>query len=185
MIFSEESQIPLILQLLAPVRSGALTSVAPTDVATDKYNDMLQERLENSVWSQCASWYRVGARGRIFSTFPGPLVLLWWWLRKPRWADFEVKGPGAEQWRHCYDGSRARKARAVVFTLVAALGGLAFVAYPEDIRVIFSKLTSQAVYKLSPILDWLGLRSGQGPAFEDKLLGLLPRRAAGTAGLFS
>jgi hypothetical protein len=71
-IFSEESQIPYILQLLAPVRSGALTSVVPTEAATDKYNDMLDERLENSVWTQCASWYRAGARGRIFSTFSGP-----------------------------------------------------------------------------------------------------------------
>ncbi|KAI0260357.1 putative monooxygenase [Gloeopeniophorella convolvens] len=81
-IYSEESQIPHLFQLLDPLRSGALTSVAPTVAATEKYNDMLQARLEDSVWTQCASWYRVGSRGRIFSTFPGPLVLLRWWLRK-------------------------------------------------------------------------------------------------------
>jgi hypothetical protein len=98
-IFSEESQVTYLLQLLKPVRSGVLTSVAPTDEATDRYNNMLQERLKDSVWSQCASWYRVGGSKRITSTFPGPLVLLWWWLRRLRWEDHEIEGPGAEAWR--------------------------------------------------------------------------------------
>ncbi|KAI9447200.1 FAD/NAD-P-binding domain-containing protein [Lactarius psammicola] len=159
-LFSEESQIPYILQLLAPVRSGALTSVVPTDAATDEYNDMLQERLGNSVWTQCASWYRTGARGRIFSTFPGPLVLLWWWLRKPQWNDYEVEGPGAEEWRRrCGSESRACKARAVTFTLIiAVLGLLALVAYSEGMG--FSELASQAVHMWTTFWDWLGLGAG-------------------------
>jgi len=73
-----KSQVTYPLQLLEPLRAGVLNSVALTDVATDRYNDMLQERLEDSVWSQWPSWYRTGSRGRIFSTFPGPLVELWW-----------------------------------------------------------------------------------------------------------
>ena len=81
------------------MRAGILKSVAPTDAATDRYNDMLQERLEDTVWSQCVSWYRVGGRGRIASTFPGPLVLFWWWLRKLRWEDYEIDGPGVKEWR--------------------------------------------------------------------------------------
>ncbi|KAH9051293.1 FAD/NAD-P-binding domain-containing protein [Lactarius deliciosus] len=181
-IFSEESQIPHILQLLAPVRSGALTSVVPTEAATDKYNDMLQERLDNSVWTQCASWYRTGARGRIFSTFPGPLVLLWWWLRKPRWDEFEVEGPGADAW-HRRHGSWARKVRAVTFTLVAALGLLAFVAYRKGMG--FDELAGEAVRMWTKFWDWLGLGAGnslvQGSVFRDVwdgLLGLLPQRAA-------
>jgi hypothetical protein len=153
-IFSEESQIPHILQLLAPVRSGALTSVVPTEAATDKYNDMLQARLDNSVWTQCASWYRVGARGRIFSTFPGPLVLLWWWLRKPRWDDFEIQGPGAEQWRRSH-GSRARKAWVATAVLVAALGVLGLVAYREGMG--FGELASAAVRMWARFVDWLGV----------------------------
>ncbi|KAF8261601.1 FAD/NAD-P-binding domain-containing protein [Lactarius quietus] len=87
------AQIPYILQLLAPVRSGVLTTVVPTDAATDKYNDMLQKRLGNSVWTQCAS-----------CTFPGPLVLLWWWLRKPRWTTLRSKvqrGAVASSWVAC------------------------------------------------------------------------------------
>ena len=160
-IFSEESQIPHILKLLTPLRSGTLTSVVPTDAATDKYNDMLQARLENSVWTQCASWYRTGAKGRIFSTFPGPLLQLWWWLRKPRWDDFEVQGPGAEQWRR-HHGSRARKVRAAKFTLVAAALGvlLAFAAYREGMA--FSEFTDTAVRMWARFWDWLGIGTGTG-----------------------
>ena len=139
-IFSEESQVPRIFQLLAPMRSGALTSVAPTDAATDKYNEMLQARLEDSVRTQCASWYRTGAQGRIISTFPGPLVQLRWWLRKPRWDYFEVRGPDTEQWRRSH-GSRVCKTQAVNFTLVAALGVLTFVAYRE--RIGFGELADR------------------------------------------
>ena len=106
------------------MRAGVLTSVSPKDSATDKYNDMLQDRLEDTVWSQCASWYRVGAHGRIFSTFPGPLFELWLWLRKPRWEDFEVEGPGAKEWRRRHGSSRF--AQLATVALVGALGTLAF-----------------------------------------------------------
>ncbi|KAN0133455.1 FAD/NAD-P-binding domain containing protein [Lactarius tabidus] len=158
-IFSEESQVPHILQLLAPVRSGVLTSVAPTDAATDKYNDMLQARLQDSVWTQCASWYRAGAQGRIFSTFPGPLILLQWWLRKPQWDDFEVQGPDAEQWRRSHE-SRAFKGQAVNFTLVAALAVLAFVAYREDMS--FGELVDAVVRMWVMFWNWLCLVAGAG-----------------------
>jgi hypothetical protein len=140
-IYSEESQAPHILDLLAPVRAGVLTSVSPKDSATDKYNDMLQDRLEDTVWSQCASWYRVGARGRIFSTFPGPLFQLWVWLRKPRWEDFEVEGPGAKEWRRRHGSSRLAQLAAVA--LVGALGTLAFASKGRSDRV--SELLDLAV----------------------------------------
>ncbi|KAI9439244.1 FAD/NAD-P-binding domain-containing protein [Lactarius indigo] len=156
-IFSEESQVPYILQLLAPIRCGALTSVVPTDAATDKYNDMLQERLDDSVWTQCASWYRAGAQGRIFSTFPGPLVLFWWWLRKPRWDDFEVEGPGADAWRRRH-ASRAGKVQEVTFTLVAALGVLASVVYRKGMGL--SELGGEAVRMWTTLWDLLVVGAG-------------------------
>jgi hypothetical protein len=117
-IFSEESQVPYLLQLLEPLRAGLLKSVAPTDAATDRYNDMLEERLQDTVWSQCSSWYRVGGRGRIFSTFPGPLVLFWWWLRRVHWEDYEIKGPGAEVWRR----RRAQWSYKSLFVIAALVG---------------------------------------------------------------
>lgn len=122
-IFSEESQVPYLLQLLEPVRAGVLKSVAPTEVATDRYNDMLQERLQDTVWSQCASWYRVGGRGRIVSTFPGPLVLFWWWLRRICWEDYEINGPGVEEWRRRH-AQRSYKALLVTVALVGVLVAL-------------------------------------------------------------
>jgi len=96
-----------------------LTSVAPTDAATDRYNDMLQRRLNDTVWSQCASWYRTGGCGRIFSTFPGTLMLLMWWLRRVRWEDYEAMGPGADKWRRRYV-----KSSCSATVLMAALPGV-------------------------------------------------------------
>ena len=127
--------MPYLLQLLEPLRAGLLKSVAPTDVATERYNDMLQERLQDTAWSQCTSWYRVGGHGRISSMFPGPIVLLWWWLRRIRWEDYEIKGPGAEEWRrrHC----RARwsyKSLIVTVALVGLLVALVFAVLLEDVE---------------------------------------------------
>ena len=121
-IFSEESQVLYLLQLLEPVRAGVLKGVAPTDAATEKYNDMLQDRLEGSVWSQCTSWYRVGGRGRIVGTFPGPLMLFWWWVRKLRWEDHEVKGPGAEQWHRRQTRGLCKMTLFAMAALTGALG---------------------------------------------------------------
>ncbi|KAI0288967.1 hypothetical protein BC826DRAFT_1092860 [Russula brevipes] len=114
-LFSEESQIPYLLQLLEPVRAGVLKAWRPRTA-----------RRTDSVWSLCASWYRVGGRGRIFSTFPGPLVLLWWWLRKVRWEDHEIEGPGAEQWRR-HHARWSRKALLAMAFSAGALGALAYV----------------------------------------------------------
>lgn len=153
-IYSEESQAPHILDLLAPVRAGVLTSVSPKDSATDKYNDMLQDRLEDTVWSQCASWYRVGARGRIFSTFPGPLCELWWWLRKPNWEDFEVEGPGAKEWRRRHGSSRL--AQVATVALVGTLGTLAFASKGNSDGL--SEFADQAV-RLLGLSFWICLSS--------------------------
>ncbi|KAI0000784.1 FAD/NAD-P-binding domain-containing protein [Russula compacta] len=127
-IFSEESQVPYLLQFLEPVRAGVLKSVAPTEAATDKYNDMLQDRLENSAWTQCRSWYRVARRGRIVGTFPGPLVLFWWWLRRIRWEDHETMGHGAEEWRRRHERRSYKTTLLVTTTLAGAFGVLTYVA---------------------------------------------------------
>jgi hypothetical protein len=132
-IFSEESQVPYLLQLFEPLRAGQLKSVAPTDVATDRYNDMLQERLQDTVWSQCASWYRVGGRGRIASTFPGPLVLFWWWLRKVCWEDYEIKGSRAAEWRRRH-AQWSHKSLLLTVALVGLLVALVFVVLLEVVE---------------------------------------------------
>jgi len=126
--------VTYLLQLLEPLRAGVLKSVAPTDAATDRYNDMLQKRLEDSAWSQCASWYRTGSRGRIFSTFPGPLVELWWWLRTLRWEDHEIEGLGAEKWRRRH-ARWSYKRLLLTVALADALGTLAFVVLYRGVKL--------------------------------------------------
>jgi hypothetical protein len=139
--------VAYLLQLLEPVRAGVLNSVAPTDSATDRYNDKLQERLEDSVWSQCASWYRVGSRGRIVSTFPGPLVLFWWWLRMMRWEDHEIKGPGAEKWRRRHAPWSYEKLLGTA-TLACALGTFAFAVLDRGAEL--SEIVERGVRIWSP-----------------------------------
>lgn len=91
-------QIKYALQLIQPILSGSLSSFEVTSDATESYNDLLQSRLQNSVWTQCDSWYRAGTQGKIFSTFPGPLAVYWWWLRRPRWNDYLLEGTGKKNW---------------------------------------------------------------------------------------
>ncbi|KAI0052204.1 FAD/NAD-P-binding domain-containing protein [Auriscalpium vulgare] len=110
-VFTEETQINYALQLMKPVLSGDLASFEPTAAASDAYNSHLQRRLDASVWTQCASWYRVGAQGRIFSVFPGPVALFWWWLRAPRWGDYTLTGKGKAAWE------RRRKVKSVLWWL--------------------------------------------------------------------
>ncbi|KZV71882.1 FAD/NAD-P-binding domain-containing protein [Peniophora sp. CONT] len=98
-IFSEECQFNYAIQLFKPILRGELESVAPTDGATTRYNDWLQARISSSVWTQCSSWYRAGGTGKIFSNFPGPLVLFWWLTLTPRWSDYDVRGRRKDAWK--------------------------------------------------------------------------------------
>ena len=73
--------------------------------------------------------------------------------------------------------------RAVKFTLVAALGVLAFAAYHESMD--FSELSDVAVRTSARFWDWLGVGAGTGLVYGhafrdvwDRLLGLLPQEAA-------
>ena len=69
-----------------------------TSKATTRYNDWLYSRLSTSVFTQCTSWYRAGGDGKIFSNFPGPLALFWWFTLSPRWSDYDTRGKGKTLW---------------------------------------------------------------------------------------
>ncbi|KAF8192398.1 hypothetical protein K438DRAFT_1906902 [Mycena galopus ATCC 62051] len=97
-ILTEELQIDYILQLIKPILGGLVSSLTVTPRATDAYNDLIQARLSQSVWVECFSWYRTGGgKGRVSSNFPGPMLLFGWWLRRPRWEDYNVKATSS-QW---------------------------------------------------------------------------------------
>ncbi|KAF8143756.1 hypothetical protein K438DRAFT_2104117 [Mycena galopus ATCC 62051] len=91
-IYTEELQIGYIIQLVKPILDGLVSSVTVTPRATDAYNDLIHKRLSRSVFMDCVSWYRTGGgEGKVSSIFPGPMFLFGWWVRRPKWEDYNVK----------------------------------------------------------------------------------------------
>jgi hypothetical protein len=85
------------MQLMKPVLEGKAKYFEITSEATDKYNEWLQGRLQDTVWTECMSYYRSDRRlGKIVATFPGPVVLFWWLSRRPVWGRY--KAVGADAW---------------------------------------------------------------------------------------
>jgi hypothetical protein len=110
-IYSTEVQVSYIMKLLRPVIQGKISYFDVTDSATESYNKTVQSWLADSIYNQCVSWYRVKRpkkdattsdsqeAGKAAAMFPGPLILMKWWMRKVAWKDYEVHGPGAEDWK--------------------------------------------------------------------------------------
>jgi hypothetical protein len=96
-IFSSEVQVQYIIQMIKPILESKARSFAVKVQPTIKYNEWLQGRLQNSVWSTCISWYRQSQSQKNVSTFPGPLTWYWWMLRRPVWEDFTAEG--ANKWK--------------------------------------------------------------------------------------
>ena len=119
---------------MKPILSGSLSTFEVTQDASDKFNKWLQRRLDTSVWTHCTSWYRVGHAGRIFSNWPGPMVLFWWMLRSPRWSDYATSGPGKDAWE------RKRKLNAALRWLL--LGGAAALVSDRVRTIVLQALTT-------------------------------------------
>ncbi|KAG5734570.1 hypothetical protein E4T56_gene5522 [Termitomyces sp. T112] len=122
-IFSQEAQIGLAIQLIKPILAGKAKSFEVREEATDKYNKWLQNRLVRSVWTDCNSYYQAGGQKqtKIIATFPGPVGLFWWLTLRPRWNEFI--GVGAEAWET--EQRRAVVRRRILFVgLVAVAAGL-------------------------------------------------------------
>ncbi|KAL1706901.1 hypothetical protein EV121DRAFT_200448 [Schizophyllum commune] len=118
-IFSEEVQIQLALQVMKPVLEGEAKSFEIKDEVVDRYNGWLQSRLRHSVWTDCMSYYRQDRReGKIVATFPGPVTLFWWLARRPKWDEW--KGVGAEAWTQRLAAARRRRRFGSFLLLVAA-----------------------------------------------------------------
>ncbi|KAF9052924.1 hypothetical protein BJ165DRAFT_819164 [Panaeolus papilionaceus] len=107
---------------MKPVLEGKAKSFEIQDKATDEYNNWLQRRLMNSVWTDCVSYYQAGrnSKTRIVATFPGPVTLFWWFCRHPRWEIF--KANGAELWKQERKRDIWRKRVTLVITLLATMG---------------------------------------------------------------
>ncbi|KAF7344359.1 hypothetical protein MSAN_01916900 [Mycena sanguinolenta] len=97
-IYTEELQVGYILHFVRPLLSNLVATFDVTPRATDAYNEVLQSRFAQSVWTTCSSWYRAGSEGKVFSIFPGPMFLFAWWTRAPRWEDYKVTST-SRKWR--------------------------------------------------------------------------------------
>ncbi|KAI5119480.1 hypothetical protein M0805_009504 [Coniferiporia weirii] len=125
-IFSEEVQINYTIQLLKPIIEKKVKSFSVRAIATEAYNELIQRRLGKSVFVACTSYYRQGMTGKNFAIFPGPLMLFWWWARRPRWEDYEAYG--AEAW--IKERQRWKLARRLLTTgLLASL--ITVIARPQ------------------------------------------------------
>ncbi|TFK42408.1 hypothetical protein BDQ12DRAFT_273676 [Crucibulum laeve] len=125
-IFSQESQINMGIQLIKPILEGKAKSFAITEKATDEYNTWLQGRLSTSVWTECNSYYQAAGnnKSKLIATFPGPVSLFWWITRSPRWELFQAVG--AEKWEKQRKMNRVKRwgMLAVLVVLVVGMGAL-------------------------------------------------------------
>ncbi|KAF8921179.1 hypothetical protein CPB85DRAFT_1269723 [Mucidula mucida] len=99
-VFSEESQIQFAMEMIKPVIAGEITSFDVKEKICVEYNDWIQERLRHSVWSECRSYYHLDRddKSRIVATFPGPVALFWWFCRRPKWRQWDIRG-ASTGWR--------------------------------------------------------------------------------------
>ena len=88
-----EAQAGYIAQAVRAVAGGGPLEVRQD--AADAYDDEMQERLANSVWSGCASWYREPG-GRVTTNWPGPVAEYQRRTARLEPADFAVTTVGAD-----------------------------------------------------------------------------------------
>ncbi|TDL24856.1 FAD/NAD-binding domain-containing protein [Rickenella mellea] len=134
-VFTEEAQINYIMQMIKPVLARKAKSFEVLPSASAKYNAKIQKTLASSVFTSCRSWYQMDGTGKNFVIFPGPVLLYWWWMRRPVWKHY--RAIGAERWQ---------KERLLSKVLTIGLGvcvtalGVA-VARPESRGVILGLLS--------------------------------------------
>ncbi|TFK97994.1 hypothetical protein BDV98DRAFT_573741 [Pterulicium gracile] len=140
-IYSTEVQVDYIMKLLRPLLQGKVAAFDVKDEATEAYNNRLQYWLSNSIYSGCVSWYRIQKPGQRSpptpspdgqrvrpdpnsagkpNIFPGPLIVMQWWMRRPIWTDYDVFGQGAEKWKNGVLLRRRLRGVFIVLGLVAA-----------------------------------------------------------------
>ncbi|KAJ6548132.1 hypothetical protein DFH09DRAFT_628944 [Mycena vulgaris] len=122
-LIAEEVQVEYIIQMIKPVVAGDILSAEVTTGATDAYNRDIQTRLTGFVWSKCFSWYRTGNMGKIHGLFPGPMVLFWWWLRRPNWSHYKILTVGQRRPRRPF---YCEPSVALLALLSLGVGGAAY-----------------------------------------------------------
>jgi len=89
---SSEMQITMIINLLRPLLENGVQSLVIKEEEEDRYSDEIQSRLNNTVFSQCSSWYRNGSTGKIHAAKPGFYFEYWWRTRSTDFSKYIQKG---------------------------------------------------------------------------------------------
>ena len=56
-MFSEETQVNYIIKVIKPILSGGVSTVDIKEAPTKAYNDTIQRKLKQTIWTACFSWY--------------------------------------------------------------------------------------------------------------------------------
>ncbi|TCD67926.1 hypothetical protein EIP91_011790 [Steccherinum ochraceum] len=143
-ICTQELQINYIIQMLQPVLAQQVSSFEVTHDATNAWNESVQRKLADSVWSACSSWYRVGQTGKNTSIWPGSLTHQWLHLRRPAWSDYRAVEAAEWERRRLW-----RRVLEIMLILVIAVALLWIWMHPTDgVRVV------EAVNRQVPVMAW-------------------------------
>lgn len=92
-LFMVEAQVDLVVRLLADLVEAGARTVAVRPAAMDRWQQWVTRRMEATVWvAGCTSWYRA-ASGKITNNWPGFFTEFWVRTRRPRRADYVLRGP--------------------------------------------------------------------------------------------
>lgn len=89
-VYSTEAQVGYISQMIKAQRDYGVSSFEVKNDAEKMYNEKIQGRLQQTVWSGCQSYYKLG--DKVIATFPGTTSELYWRLREPKWEDYHQVG---------------------------------------------------------------------------------------------
>ena len=64
-------KLKYIMKLIKPNLEHSILSIELTPEANKEYNEKIQARITDSVFTLCGSWYRLHKEGKIISVFPG------------------------------------------------------------------------------------------------------------------
>jgi cation diffusion facilitator CzcD-associated flavoprotein CzcO len=94
MVFMIESQVRYVLDALARMDRERVVAVDAKAEVVDAYNERLQARMRDTVWSTggCTSWYQAQG-GRITTLWPGTSLEYWLRTRHFRLADYDSLTP--------------------------------------------------------------------------------------------